>query len=70
MPQTNLAQTIDAAFDARDTITTTTDGEVRAAVNEALKLLDAGQVRVAEKRPNGEWVVNQWLKKAGNENRQ
>lgn len=64
MPQTNLAQTIDAAFDARDTITTTTDGEVRAAVNEALKLLDAGQVRVAEKRPNGEWVVNQWLKKA------
>lgn len=64
MPQTNLAQTIDAAFDARDTITTTTGGEVRAAVDEALKQLDAGQVRVAEKQPDGEWVVNQWLKKA------
>lgn len=64
MPQTNLAQTIDAAFDARDTITTTTQGEVREAVDEALRLLDAGQARVAEKRPDGEWMVNQWLKKA------
>lgn len=64
MPQTNLAQTIDTAFDARDTITTTTQGEVREAVDEALRLLDAGQARVAEKRPDGEWVVNQWLKKA------
>lgn len=64
MPQTNLAEIIDTAFDARDTIATSTEGEVRAAVDEALRLLDTGQARVAEKRPNGEWLVNQWLKKA------
>jgi len=39
------------------------DGELTAAVNEALDLLDRGEVRVAEKS-NGDWVVNQWLKKA------
>ena len=39
------------------------DGELIAAVNEALDLLDRGEVRVAEKS-NGDWVVNQWLKKA------
>jgi len=37
--------------------------DVRAIVDEALDLLDSGQARVAEK-VDGEWVVNQWLKKA------
>jgi 2,3,4,5-tetrahydropyridine-2,6-dicarboxylate N-succinyltransferase len=58
-----LKATIDAAFEARDTIHAWTRGEVRDAVNEALALLDDGKVRVAEKQ-DGAWVVNQWLKKA------
>jgi 2,3,4,5-tetrahydropyridine-2-carboxylate N-succinyltransferase len=33
------------------------------AVEQALAMLDAGQARVAEKR-DGDWQVNQWLKKA------
>ena len=37
--------------------------DVRDAVAEAIQLLDSGKARVAEK-VNGEWVVNQWLKKA------
>jgi 2,3,4,5-tetrahydropyridine-2,6-dicarboxylate N-succinyltransferase len=37
--------------------------DVRAVVEQALALLDAGQARVAEK-VDGEWRVNQWLKKA------
>lgn len=37
--------------------------KVGAAVQEAIALLDAGQVRVAEKQGSG-WHVNQWLKKA------
>ena len=41
----------------------TTQGEVRDAVETALELLDSGQVRVAEKGPQG-WTVHQWLKKA------
>jgi len=54
---------IDAAFDARDGITTATKGAVRDAVESALDLLDKGEVRVAEKTDAG-WQVNQWAKKA------
>ncbi|MPZ73548.1 MAG: 2,3,4,5-tetrahydropyridine-2,6-dicarboxylate N-succinyltransferase [Nitriliruptorales bacterium] len=36
---------------------------VRDAVNEALDLLDGGKARIAEK-VDGEWVVNEWLKRA------
>ena len=36
---------------------------VDAAVQEAIALLDSGQARVAEKH-DGDWHVNQWLKKA------
>jgi 2,3,4,5-tetrahydropyridine-2-carboxylate N-succinyltransferase len=39
------------------------DKPLESAVREAINLLDVGQVRVAEKK-NGEWHVNQWLKKA------
>ncbi|WP_088343594.1 MULTISPECIES: 2,3,4,5-tetrahydropyridine-2,6-dicarboxylate N-succinyltransferase [Rhodomicrobium] len=58
-----LQAVIEAAFEARDTIGLTTQGEVRDAVDQALTLLDKGEVRVAEKR-DGAWVVNEWLKKA------
>ena len=58
-----LQQVIDAAWEARDGVNSGTQGEVRDAVNAALSALDAGQLRVAEKK-DGDWVVNQWLKKA------
>jgi 2,3,4,5-tetrahydropyridine-2,6-dicarboxylate N-succinyltransferase len=58
-----LARTIDAAWDARDTISSATQGDVRDAVNAALDGLDNGTLRVAEKM-DGEWQVHQWLKKA------
>lgn len=64
MSMSELAATIDAAFEARDTVNYQTGGEVRDAVNKALALLDSGEARVAEKGADGEWVVNQWLKKA------
>lgn len=54
---------IESAWEARDKISFETKGEIRAAVEEALGLLDSGKARVAEKR-DGEWVTNQWLKKA------
>jgi 2,3,4,5-tetrahydropyridine-2-carboxylate N-succinyltransferase len=37
---------------------------VRDAVEAALDLLDRGAARVAERGANGNWSVNQWLKKA------
>jgi 2,3,4,5-tetrahydropyridine-2,6-dicarboxylate N-succinyltransferase len=60
----NLAKTIDAAFERRDTVSPATKGEVRDAVETALDLLDRGAARVAERGSDGAWHVNQWLKKA------
>jgi 2,3,4,5-tetrahydropyridine-2,6-dicarboxylate N-succinyltransferase len=59
---TDLESQIEAAFEARDTVTPKSD-DVRALVNSALSLLDSGKARVAEKA-DGQWRVNQWLKKA------
>ena len=64
MSLTALEATINAAFDARDTVNPSTKGEVREAVDQALDLLGKGAVRVAERQESGSWVVNQWLKKA------
>ena len=51
----DLPRRIDELFEA---------GELEAApVEEAIRLLDAGEVRVAEPRDEG-WVVNEWAKKA------
>ena len=63
MSDDKLAKTIDAAFEARDTIGPKTKGAVRKAVG-ALDLLDSGKARVAERQAGGQWQVNQWLKKA------
>ncbi|SOC83930.1 2,3,4,5-tetrahydropyridine-2-carboxylate N-succinyltransferase [Ensifer adhaerens] len=59
-----LEKTIEAAFDNRDSVNTSTRGEVRDAVNEALDLLDSGKARVATRGEDGAWTVHQWLKKA------
>ncbi len=59
-----LEKTIEAAFDNRDSINTSTRGEVRDAVAEALNLLDNGKARVATRGEDGTWTVHQWLKKA------
>ena len=64
MPHSDLAKTIDEAFEQRDAISPATKGAVREAVEQALDLLDRGAVRVAEKQADGSWRVNQWLKKA------
>jgi 2,3,4,5-tetrahydropyridine-2-carboxylate N-succinyltransferase len=64
MAHDDLKTTIEAAWEARDTISTTTRGAVRDAIETGLELLDSGKARVAEKGTDGKWVVNQWLKKA------
>jgi 2,3,4,5-tetrahydropyridine-2,6-dicarboxylate N-succinyltransferase len=64
MSHAELAKTIDEAFETRDGISPATKGAVREAVEAALDLLDRGKARVAERGQNGDWRVNQWLKKA------
>jgi 2,3,4,5-tetrahydropyridine-2,6-dicarboxylate N-succinyltransferase len=54
---------VEAAWDNRDKVNLKTRGEIRKAVDFALGQLDSGKQRVAEKQ-DGEWRVNQWLKKA------
>ena len=50
-----LRETIDALWDS---------GELEAEpIEEAIDLLDRGELRVAEPGPDG-WVVNEWVKKA------
>ncbi|MBN2758979.1 MAG: 2,3,4,5-tetrahydropyridine-2,6-dicarboxylate N-succinyltransferase, partial [Rhodobacteraceae bacterium] len=59
-----LESAIEAAWDARDTITPDTKGEARDAIEATLEALDGGKLRVAERQENGDWHVNQWAKKA------
>jgi 2,3,4,5-tetrahydropyridine-2-carboxylate N-succinyltransferase len=64
MPHTVLADLITAAFERRAEFTPkNAPTDVRNAVEEAIVLLDSGKARVAEKI-DGQWQVNQWLKKA------
>ena len=61
---TDLKQVIEDAFEHRAEITPrTVDTHVKEYVTEAIRLLDSGELRVAEKI-DGNWVVNEWLKKA------
>src|SRR6476646_10122886 len=64
MANDKLASIIDEAFEGRDKIGPKTKGAVRKAINSALDLLDTGSARVAERKTDGRWQVNQWLKKA------
>ena len=59
----SLEEIINSAFENRDDVTTSTEGEIRDAVNNTLDDLDKGKIRVCEK-VNNEWIVNQWIKKA------
>lgn len=60
----DLQQLIETAFDNRNDITPSSVApEIREGIQSALAMLDSGEARVAEKK-DGEWVVNQWLKKA------
>ena len=63
MNYADLEREIDAAWEARDGISSSTTGRVRDAVIAALAGMDSGELRVAEKI-DGQWKVNQWLKKA------
>ena len=59
-----LEAAINAAWEARDSITPATRGEARDAVEATLAALDTGTLRVAERQADGQWHVNQWAKKA------
>ena len=64
MAHEELRATIESAFEIRAQITPQNAApELRTALDAVLALLDAGQLRVAQ-RAGAAWQVNEWLKKA------
>ena len=59
----NLENIINTAFEEKELVNQETSGEIRSAINDTLNNLDKGEIRVCEKI-NGQWTVNQWIKKA------
>ena len=64
MENKELENVIETSWESRDEINEKTVGETKEAVEQTLNLLGNGTLRVAEKKASGEWVVNQWTKKA------
>ena len=56
-----LQAIIEKAWDDRSLLK---DAKTKAAIRKIIKLLDAGEIRVAEPDKKGKWMVNQWIKKA------
>jgi len=62
--KSRIEEIIEQAFEERAKLTAVSASkEIKQAVDEALDGLDSGQLRVAEK-VDGDWRVNEWLKKA------
>ena len=59
-----LQSMIDLAWDNRAKLDPTNAPELRAAVEQVIKDLNKGRIRVAERESVGKWRVNQWIKKA------
>jgi len=64
MNTADLKTAINAAWDNRASLSPDTKGEAREAVETAITMLDSGELRTAVRADNGEWVPNQWAKKA------
>ena len=64
MENKELENVIETSWESRDEINEKTVGRTKEAVEQTLNLLGNGTLRVAEKKGSGEWVVNQWTKKA------
>src|SRR5689334_15549016 len=60
---TDLEAAIEAAWEARDTLSPQSKGPARDAIEQVIARLDDGALRVAEKTASG-WQVHQWVKKA------
>jgi 2,3,4,5-tetrahydropyridine-2-carboxylate N-succinyltransferase len=55
-----LKESVESAWEDRQLLN---DNVIRDAIFEVIRLLDLGELRVAEK-PAEDWIVNEWVKKA------
>ena len=57
----NLKSTIEAAWDNRELLK---EAATQDAIRSIIADLDTGKLRVASPSADGEWIVNDWIKKA------
>jgi 2,3,4,5-tetrahydropyridine-2-carboxylate N-succinyltransferase len=57
----HLSATIEAAWQNRELLK---DKHTQETIDEVIAALDSGQLRCAQPLENGEWQVNEWVKKA------
>ncbi len=56
-----MEKLISAAWENRELLKET---ETINAIESVVKMLDQGELRIANKNSNGEWITNEWIKKA------
>ena len=64
MSNARLQEVIDLAWESRAEISAVNAPQVRETVEEVIKELNGGRLRVASREAVGQWTVHQWLKKA------
>ena len=57
----NLKKEVELVWEDHDHIR---DDQAKIAIRETVRLLDEGQIRVANPNEDGSWSVNEWVKKA------
>ena len=63
MSYSKLEKIINENFVIKEKVGPKSDKKLVKAINETINLVDSGKIRVANKQ-NGNWIVNQWIKKA------
>ena len=58
-----LENTINQAWEVRDTISKDSDSKIITAIEHTIESLDQGKIRVSEKKGDN-WIVHEWIKKA------
>ena len=59
----NLEKEINNLWNNKDKLTPRSNKKIIKPISDTIKLIDAGNIRVAEKK-NNKWKVNEWIKKA------
>ena len=63
MSYNKLEKIINENFETKEKVSPKSKKNLIKAINETINLVDCGKIRVANKQ-NGNWIVNQWIKKA------
>ena len=63
MNTNSFEKIINEGWENKSQVNSKSNKNLLSSIGKTIDLLDAGKIRVAEKKGN-EWVVNQWIKKA------